>query len=446
MRAVILAAGEGSRLRALSQRPKPLIPLLGLPLIERSILALKECDIKDCIIITGCYADEIRDYLGNGRQLGVNITYLHNSDWKLGNGVSAATFQELYRENEKYILIMADHIFELEILKSVIEAAKIMEDDELLLASDNRLEKIHDLDECTKISATGSRAERLGKDLENFNAVDCGLFVDTGALQKALAKSIAQGAYALTDAVNILAEQGKVKLHFVNHNWVDVDDPASYKYCETLLLRSLIPPKDGLISRVINRKFSLRITKLLSSTKLTPNQITILSFLVSIVSAISFAFLNPILGGILAQFSSILDGVDGEIARLKYLQSKYGEVFDSILDRYADYFIVIGMSYAWYSTSANSLPVLLLSAAALTGLPMSMLFKEKYKTVTGKSYLPEINDGRLRYLPANRDGRLFLIMLGGIFNLIPATLLILAAVTHFQTLYRFKVARNLSNL
>jgi len=443
MRAVILAAGKGSRLRAFFKKPKPLIPLLGLPLIVRNILALKECGISDCIIITGCYADEIRDYLGSGRQLGVNITYLHNSDWKLGNGVSASTFQELYSPKEKYILMMADHVFELDLLKSVIEAAKDMDEEELLLASDSRLEKVFDLDECTKIMATGNRAEILGKDLKNFNAVDCGLFVDTGALQKALSQSIAEGAYTLTAAVNKLAEQGKVKLHFVDHYWVDVDDPASYKYGETMLLRSLVPPKDGFISRLINRKFSLRITKLLSSTKITPNQITVISFLVAIASAISFAFLNPILGGLLAQFSSILDGVDGEIARLKYLQSKYGEIFDSLLDRYADYFIVLGMSYAWYLTSENPLAVLLISAAALMGLPLSMLFKEKYKTVTGKPYLPEINDGKLRYLPANRDGRLFLIMLGGILNLIPVTLIILAVVTHLQTLSRLKIARKI---
>lgn len=135
--------------------------------------------------------------------------------------------------------------------------------------------------------------------------------------------------------------------------------------------------------------------------------------------------------------------MDGEIARLKYLGSKYGELFDSILDRYADYLMVTGMAYGWYLTSENTVLVLLVTAAALTGLPMSMLFKEKYKTITGKTFLPEINDGKLRYLPANRDGRLFIIMLGGIFNLIPVTLLLLAVITHLQTFYRLIVARQL---
>lgn len=443
MRAVILAAGEGSRLRAFSPRPKPLLPLLGLPLIQRNILTLKDCGITELVIITGCYDHELRDYLGSGESWGVNIHYLYAHNWKLGNGVSAATFQQEHRPKEKYLLMMADHLFESELIKSLIKAAETMGENEVLLASDSRLEKIYDLDECTKIAATGDRAEVLGKNLKKYNAIDCGLFVDTGVLQKALEKSIAQGSYALTDAVNLVAEQGKLKLHFVHHNWVDVDDPASYKYCETLLLRSLIPPKDGFISRVLNRKFSLRITKVLAATKITPNQITIISFLVALASALSFAFLNPIIGGLLAQLSSILDGVDGEIARLKYLGSKYGELFDSILDRYADYLMVTGMAYGWYLTSENTVLVLLVTAAALTGLPMSMLFKEKYKTITGKTFLPEINDGKLRYLPANRDGRLFIIMLGGIFNLIPVTLLLLAVITHLQTFYRLIVARQL---
>ncbi|NLL17650.1 MAG: NTP transferase domain-containing protein [Clostridia bacterium] len=442
MRAVILAAGEGSRLRAYSKRPKPLIPLLGLSLIERNMLALKECGINDIVIITGCYDNEIREYLGSGQQLGVKINYLHNPQWKLGNGTSAYTFQQEYRENEKYILMMADHIFEVELLRRFLKEAEKVKQNELLLASDSQLEKVYDLDECTKIKTDGNHAKILGKNLKDFNAVDCGLFLDTGVLQRTLSKTIEQGAYTLTDAVNLLAEEGKVKLHFVSHYWVDVDDKASHKYCETVLLRSLVPPKDGFISRTINRKFSLRITKLLASTKITPNQMTVFSFLIAALSAASFAMLSPLVGGLLAQLSSILDGVDGEIARLKFLKSRYGELFDSLLDRYADYLIVMGMSYAWFGATEHTTTALLVSAAALAGLPLSMLFKEKYRNLTGKPYLPEIHDGRLRYLPANRDGRLFIIMLGGILNQIPAALALLAAVTHLQTLFRLKAVRN----
>ncbi len=442
MRAVLLAAGEGKRLRPYFNRPKPLVHLLGLALIERNILSLRECGINDFVIITGCYDGEIRDYLGNGEKFGVKINYLHNPDWELGNGVSAHTFHKDYRQGERFVLMMSDHMFELDLLKAFIARAKDIEQDELLLAADNRLENVYDLDECTKVKARRDYAIKLGKGLDDFNAVDCGLFIGTGSLLEALSDSVARGAYTLTDAVNLLAERGKVKLHFVEHSWVDVDDHESYKHGEKILLKSLVPPKDGFISRTINRKVSLRITKLLAPTGTSPNQITFFSFLITAAAAVSFAVASPFAGGILAQLASILDGVDGEIARLKFLKSGFGELFDSILDRYGDFLIVIGMVYAWYQDTGHAW-ALLAGAAALTGIPMSMLFKEKFRNVFGKPFIPEIHDGILRYLPANRDGRLFIIMLGGILNMLPATLIILAVITHLQALCRLYNARRL---
>jgi len=440
MRAVLLAAGEGRRLWLNFKRPKPLVYLLGLPLIERNILSLRECGINEFIIVTGCYDNEIREHLGDGGKLGVKIRYLFNADWELGNGVSAYNFHKEYRQNEKFILMMSDHIFELDLIKSFIAAADGIGDDELLLAADRRLEKVYDVDECTKIKAEENAALKLGKGLEEFNAVDCGLFIGTGALLDALSESIAGGSYALTDAVNLMAERGKVRLHFINHNWVDVDDYESYRHCEKLLLKALVPPKDGIISKTINRKVSLRITKLIAPAGITPNQVTVISFLITAASAVSFALASPVLGGLLAQFASILDGVDGEIARLKFLRSKFGEMFDSILDRYGDFLILIGMTFSWYSATGHT-AALLAGAAAITGAPMSMLFKEKYRNVYGQPFISEVHDGIMRYFAANRDMRLFIVMLGGIFNLLPAALIILAVITHVQTFCRLYSVR-----
>lgn len=109
--------------------------------------------------------------------------------------------------------------------------------------------------------------------------MDCGLFIGSQALLDALGKAVSQGRYTLTDGVNLLAESRKVRLFFLEGNWVDVDDLESYKYAEKMLLKSLVPPKDGLISRTFNRPLSLRITKVLAKTAVTPNQITWCSFL-----------------------------------------------------------------------------------------------------------------------------------------------------------------------
>ncbi|MHC1626246.1 MAG: phosphocholine cytidylyltransferase family protein [Methanoculleaceae archaeon] len=288
MRAVILAAGEGKRLGRHFEAPKPLVNLLGLSLIERNILSLKECGIRDFVIITGCYEREIKEYLGEGERSGVNITYLNNPDWRLGNGVSARTFRRVYRPGEKFILTMADHIFEPTVTSDFVADPQKTGDDGILLAADRRLNEVYDVEECTKIRYERDLAVQTGKELTEYNAVDCGLFLCTGALLDALDETISQGRYALTDAVNKLAGEGRVRLHFVNGGWIDIDDIGAYRHAERILLRSLIPPKDGSVSRLFNRRFSLRITKVLSGTGITPDQITILSFLISALSAFFF--------------------------------------------------------------------------------------------------------------------------------------------------------------
>lgn len=436
MRAAILAAGSGSRFRRHFDGPKPLFPLLGIPLIVRNILGLREAGVHEFVIITGCYDRELRDYLGDGSQWGVSIHYVHNSRWQLGNGTSAHAFREVYRPEEKFVLLMADHLFDPEVFQDVIAEAEQLDEGDVLLAADRRVNDVYRLEESTKIVADGDVARQLGKELAQYDAVDCGLFLCTGALLEALSQAIDQGRYTLTDGVNILTREGRVKLHFVDRNWVDVDDLESCRHGENMLLKSLIPEKDGFVSKHLNRKISLRITRWLAPTRVTPNQISFVSFLICLLSALCFGLGHPFAGGILAQFGCILDGVDGEIARLNYKKSSYGALFDSILDRYADYFMIIGMGYWWFQHSDYPGFALIASMLALSGQPMSMLIKEKYKSSTGQTFIPERDDGIFRYVPANRDGRLFLIMLGGIFHLIPATLIILAIISHGQTIVR----------
>ncbi len=111
---------------------------------------------------------------------------------------------------------------------------------------------------------------------------------------------------------------------------------------------------DGFISKYINRKLSEPAARILSRTRLTPNQVSWGAFGIALLSFISFILGQNIIGGLLAQLSSIVDGIDGSLARLKDMSSVFGGFLDSVLDRYADILIVLGMvlwslSYESYS-------------------------------------------------------------------------------------------------
>ena len=136
-------------------------------------------------------------------------------------------------------------------------------------------------------------------------------------------------------------------------------DAASRRTAEELLFQSLLKATDGIISRTINRPISLRVTRLLLDSALTPNQMTL------IAAAFGFAgialvwwgglpWLFP--GALLFNLQSILDGCDGEISRLKYIRSRLGEWLDQVLDDVVNvgFFAVAGWT-VWQSGSTLAL-------------------------------------------------------------------------------------------
>ena len=90
---------------------------------------------------------------------------------------------------------------------------------------------------------------------------------------------------------------------------------------------------DGYISKHINRRLSEPIARLLAKSSVTPNQMTWAAFGVALLAFISFIFGQNIVAGLLVQLSSIVDGIDGSLARLKGMTSEFGGFLDSVLDR-----------------------------------------------------------------------------------------------------------------
>ena len=189
---------------------------------------------------------------------------------------------------------------------------------------------------------------------------------------------------------------------------------------------------DGIVSQHINRKFSRPIAKFLAEhTRITPNQMSFLSFLVGLISGICFSIGQAIAGGILAQACSILDGVDGDLAVLTGKTSRFGGFFDSLLDRYADSAIILGLTLNALNSNYDSSLVLTFGLAALFGSLMVSYSRARAEAGLGLVY----KSGFSGYA-ANRDVRLFLIMIGGILNQPFILLIILAVLTNLTVVKR----------
>ncbi|MGC1121822.1 MAG: sugar phosphate nucleotidyltransferase [Candidatus Methanofastidiosia archaeon] len=429
MKAVIVSAGKGSRLN--SKKSKPLTPLLGCSLIERVVLSARKVGIREFVVVTGYERKLLERNLGNGRKFGVDIQYIYNPDWRKGNGISVLKAEEIVRK-ENFILLMADHVFDHGVMKTLCN--KEIEKDECLVCVDRDLEHI-DVEEATKVLVRDGKVRDIGKTISMYNGIDCGAFLCSPTIFEAIRETLSQEKDTLTDAVKILGDNGKVRTADVTGaQWIDVDTPKDLHEAEKMLLTSLKKETDGIVARTINRRISIQISKHLCWLKVNPNIISVFCFLLGVVSGTLFIFQNFLLGGVLAQVTSVLDGVDGEVARLTMRESRYGGFLDSILDRYADAFIILGMTYALYK-GTGELWIWLVGCIALIGSPMSMIIKEKYHAITGQKYLL-MYDKRSRFIPASRDVRLFIVMVGGILNQALLALVVIAVITNVKAFLR----------
>lgn len=438
MKAVILAAGKGERMgEAFGKKPKCLIPILGLSLIERILHILNSLGFKEIIIVLGYKADLIKSKIEIRKFPSLKIIYVYNENWENGNELSLMKASEYIEEDEYFLLLMSDHLYDPKLIK---DAAEKLSEKTLALFYDDSL-KEEDLQEALKLTVDDNKfIKKLGKEL-NSTLADCGVMVLRGDIFKY--KQEIKDKESLPVLLSEYSIRNNIKaVPIKEYYWQDIDTYKDFIKARRKFLKSLITPKEGLISKKINRYISLKITEFLSNYKIKPNIISLISFILSLVCALLFIYKRAFLGGVFAQLSSIIDGVDGELARAKYLATKYGGYFESILDRYADSLIILGMAY--YSLDqANINIVLFVSTMALIGCALSMLSKEKFQSLFGRPYLPDIYDGWTRYLPSNRDGRLFIVFLGGIFNQVFVALIALAILSNFQAIYRlmFSVKR-----
>jgi len=435
MKALIIAAGQGKRLRPIGDT-KPLVTLLGLGLIERVILTAKKSGIKEFCIVTGYNGEKIREQLSDGKKYGVKIQYVQNDSWTRGNAISILKARDYFKES--FVLLMADHNYDHRILNE-LSKIKIGKDECILCVDRNPGDHLN-IDDATKVRTVDHRIDLIGKDLSDYNCIDTGIFICNPVIFDVLEESISEGDEGLSGGIKILAQRHKMRYMPLGDNfWIDVDDKTDRRNAELLICNKLKKDTDGPVSRILNRPISLRISKLLLKTGITPNQISVLSTVIGLVGA-SFFFSGEyfylILGGILIHIHSIVDGCDGEVARLKLRQTKYGGWLDSVLDRYVDAAIIFGLAYGYWSMTGD-MTIWIIGFSALIGTFLNSYTSSKYDSIFKNGDMAKKSKFRM-----GRDVRLLLIVIGALTNQILIMLIILAVIANFEAIRRLITFRN----
>ncbi len=228
MDCLIIAAGKGTRLKAVS-KSKPLTRLGHSTLIDHVICRARSGGAGRFFVVTGYRSGELRRHLHQlAEKRRVEIICIENNDFAKPNGYSVLTAKG--RLDGPFILTMCDHIVDPDIIRGL--AARPIGEHELILAIDQRLDNPDvDLDDVTRVLQQDGHIRDIGKDLASFNAFDTGVLLATPAVFSAIEHSIAEkGDASLSGGVRWLADHGNARTHDIGDKfWIDMDDAAAFE-------------------------------------------------------------------------------------------------------------------------------------------------------------------------------------------------------------------------
>ncbi len=232
-RAIILAAGNGDRFRTPTHDSKLLQPLLGRPILLRTIESAADAGVQAITVVVGYQADRVRALVEHGAPAGLSVSFAYNPAWQLENGVSALAAKEAVGP-ERFAVLMGDHLFEPPVLERMLR--RDGDEQHCLLAVDARPVTPEQAAEATKVRRDGSRIVAIGKNLIDYDALDTGVFVCSPILFDALEIAGRQGDTTLSGGIRQLAARGLMYgVEIGDAAWCDIDTRADLAAAEALL-------------------------------------------------------------------------------------------------------------------------------------------------------------------------------------------------------------------
>jgi len=225
-------AGSGSRLRGADESfLKPLVPILGRPLISYTIDALAGAGIRKINAVVGFESERLVAAVRRLVPAGIEICFIENPEWQKQNGISFLAAKDYVAA--PFLLTMSDHLFDEAIVDLLIESADL---GCLNLAIDRKLNSIFDLDDAMKVQTRGDRVAAIGKNLENYDAIDVGLFICPLEIFEYFERAKQGGDCSLADGVRLMAADNKVRAIDIGDAWwQDIDTPEMLQQAEKKL-------------------------------------------------------------------------------------------------------------------------------------------------------------------------------------------------------------------
>ena len=228
MKAVIVAAGMGSRLwHKTNKMPKTLMPYQDGTIFSTILKNISATGIHEFVIVVGYRSHEIINYVEKIDFGRFKISFVENPEWEKGNGISVlAAEQEVGDEN--FLLSMSDHIVSVNAIERIVNHAS----EANLLLVDPKVNAIFDIDDATKVQVIGNKIVNIGKEISDYNGIDCGVFKLNSRFFDSMREQLKTNQESISASVKGLIRNDDMQAVFLadDESWIDIDTPEAYQY------------------------------------------------------------------------------------------------------------------------------------------------------------------------------------------------------------------------
>ncbi|MDD5503545.1 MAG: sugar phosphate nucleotidyltransferase [Candidatus Thermoplasmatota archaeon] len=262
MKAVILAAGEGQRMRPLTaSMPKSMIPIAGKPLMEYVISACVECGIRDFVAVVGYGRQKIQSHFEDGSKWGVRIQYVFEEK-QLGTGHALKQAKKLLENEKEFLVLHGDGLFYPEAIRSLTSAKAPA----MLVKSTDK-----DLSKYGVVSMEGGRVTKIAEkpEMPESTMVNAGAYHLTQGIFKEMDKHPGKDNNRLTDLLRFEVEDGaEVRGILVSDDWKDAIYPWDLLALNRAAAAGIKPLNEGIAEQNVILQGNVKVGK---GTRIHPN-------------------------------------------------------------------------------------------------------------------------------------------------------------------------------
>ena len=364
----------------------------GASLFKRAIFSGQKAGIDEFFILyTGKNKHEIETSLKDDKRIMSKANIVNLSKEKDGGIEIHANMTCASGQN--YFIINGNAIFDYSLLQRLSHFD--LKDAFAAVSVDKRKDDFPERPGEWYIKLSNDNIMDISQDSKDCDGKTTGIILASpGAVSNLMGNFFSNPNFSLNEWMGSQIKNKELKAFNIKDNLsLEVVSEPHLRECEKRLYNSLGSSLDGpIVDKYINRKISRQITSQLVKTPITPNQTTMISLAIGIVSVWYFwhgGYWNYLAGALVFQLSFIFDQCDGEIARLKFMESKFGGWFDAVCDSVIRALMALGMTRSLYIESNQTL-ILISGILSSIGIFVSTILSS-YETLQKEENERDVN-------------------------------------------------------